>query len=76
MEYILNACLDQLRKLPPVKSTKINKSSASKNTDIDAILNIATDRGDTKFAVEVKGVLKRPLPHPKERKLVPHGANL
>jgi len=62
-ENIFNACTEKLRKLPPVKSVKKHKSSAVKNTDVDALLDIVTDRGNIQFAVEVKGALKRPLPH-------------
>ena len=54
--------LTLLRKLPPVKNVLIQKSSLVKDIGVDALLDISTDRGDVRFAVEVKGVLKRPLP--------------
>lgn len=61
-ENIFNACVEKLRKLPPVKSVKKRKSSKVKNVEVDVSLDISTDRGDIRFVVEVKGVLKRPIP--------------
>ncbi len=61
-EQILSACMEKLRAIPPVKGVKKRKSFMSKNIETDAFLELSTDRGDIVFSVEVKGVLKRPIP--------------
>ncbi len=61
-ENIFNTCTKQLQNLPPIKNVKKSKSSTLKDTNVDNCIDVITDKGDIQFAVEIKGVLKRPLP--------------
>ncbi|MBN2031352.1 hypothetical protein JW824_14050 [bacterium] len=60
---IFITCTEMLSQLPPIKHVKKNKSLDAKTMGFDVLLDIVTDRGNIQFAVEIKGILKRPLPH-------------
>jgi len=59
---IFKLCVKGLQRLPPIKDIKKHGKSAENNTIIDLFLDIVTDKDSIRFAVEVKGMLKRPLP--------------
>ncbi|MFH1941241.1 MAG: type IV toxin-antitoxin system AbiEi family antitoxin [bacterium] len=61
-EKIFNTCIEQLRLLPLIRKVTKRQSPTVKDTRVDAFLDLLTEKGTIQLAVEIKGVLKRPLP--------------
>jgi len=60
---ILNECLEQLRHLPPVKEVKqIKKADVVGEKQLGMLLEVETEMGLLHFRIEVKNILKRPIP--------------
>jgi len=60
---VILSALDRLRALPPIRGVKrICAPEGTPSPQVDALVDIETDRGILGFALEVKPVLKRPLP--------------
>ncbi|MCK4296666.1 MAG: hypothetical protein KAX28_08460 [Candidatus Marinimicrobia bacterium] len=60
---ILNECLEQLRHLPPVKEVKqIKKADMVGEKQLGMLLEVETEMGLLHFRIEVKSILKRPIP--------------
>ena len=61
---ILNACVEQLRKITPVKKVASVKKGLKANSPFaDAIIDVHTETGKERFQIEIKGTMKRPLPY-------------
>lgn len=62
-DRVLHTALEQLRALPPIRSVKQASDARGRPPrEIDARVDVETDRGVLVFALEVKPVLKRPIP--------------
>ena len=62
-EHILDECIEQLRHLPLVKGVKqIEKSNVNGERQFDIFLDVDTEMEPLHFGVEVKSILKRPIP--------------
>ncbi len=62
-EHILDECIEQLRHLPLVKGVKqIEKSNVNGERQFDVFLDVDTEMEHLHFGVEVKSILKRPIP--------------
>ncbi|MFH1314024.1 MAG: type IV toxin-antitoxin system AbiEi family antitoxin [Candidatus Eisenbacteria bacterium] len=60
---VLQTALERLRALPPINSVKQVSGAAGRPCrDIDAVVEVGTDQGVLVFELEVKPVLKRPIP--------------
>lgn len=60
---ILNNCVEQLRQLPPIKNVKLVQSEKhGHEKGFDALLEVETETSIVRFGIEVKGMLKRPIP--------------
>ncbi len=62
-DRVIHAALERLRALPPIQGVKqISGARGQPRQEIDALVDIETDRGILGFVLEVKPVLKRPIP--------------
>jgi hypothetical protein len=65
-EDILRTCMAQLRRLPPVNGVRLirggRKSSARGGKGIDALLAVRTEAGQIDFGVQIKNLVRRPIP--------------
>ncbi len=62
-ENILNGCLEILRSLPPVQEVIVRKTEKKINDlRIDAVIEVIAEKSNVKFVVEIKSILKRPIP--------------
>ena len=60
-DRVIYTALERLRALPPIHGVKwISDARGQPRREIDALVDIETDRGILGFALEVKPVLKRP----------------
>jgi len=63
VKRVVNECIKRLRQLPPVISVKrVKHSEKPHGLSYDFGLDLRTENGYVRFDVEVKGVLKRPMP--------------
>jgi hypothetical protein len=62
-DRVIHTALERLRALPPIQGLKqISGEGCQPLPDTDALVDIETDRGVLGFVLEVKPVLKRPIP--------------
>ena len=62
-EDILHTCIARLRNLPPVKGVRLTMGGKSPlPKEIDALLAVRTEMGQVHFGVQVKTMLRRPIP--------------
>ncbi|MCK4655018.1 MAG: hypothetical protein KAU01_11305 [Candidatus Cloacimonetes bacterium] len=59
---IVNKCIQIIKKYSPIKTISTKEINTYQNKRTDAFLNVTTDSGLVQFVVEVKRILKRPLP--------------
>ena len=63
-ENILNRCVERVRLLPPVQKVIIqNIEKKINDLIVDAVIEIVTEKSRIQFIVEVKSILKRPIPN-------------
>jgi hypothetical protein len=62
-DRVIHTALERLQTLPPIQGVKqISGQGRRPLPDIDVLVDIETDRGVLGFVLEVKPVLKRPIP--------------
>ena len=59
---IIDKCVKIIKSYSPIQAITSKEIITTQNRRSDTLLEVTTDRGSIQFLVEVKGILKRPLP--------------